>query len=89
MIALAILAFLIGAVLGMRWRVLVLLPTSGSIVAAAIVFDLLMSHAGLVATASCLAVILFTHQAGYLFGALVCAYFSHGERSTVVARARV
>lgn len=88
MIALAILAFLVGAVLGMRWRVIVLIPTSGSIVAAAIAFDLLLSHAGLAATVSCLAVILFAHQSGYLFGALIRSYFSYGERSTLVARAR-
>ena len=89
MIAVAILAFLVGAVLGMRWRVLILLPTSASIAAAAIAFDLLMSHAGLAATVSDLAVILFAHQTGYLFGALVRGYFSYGERTSLVARARV
>lgn len=89
MIALAILAFLVGAVLGLRWRVLVLLPTCGTIVVAAIAFDSLMSHAGLMATVSYLAVILFAHQAGYLFGALVRSYFAYGERTTFVARARI
>src|SRR6202000_1645570 len=70
-IPLAVLAFLVGAVLGMRWRVLVLIPTSGSIVAAAIAFDLLLAHAGLAATVSCLAGILFAHQSGSFFGDLM------------------
>ena len=88
MIALAVLVFLIGAVLSVRWRAFVLLPTSGSIVAVAIALDL-TSHAGLAATMSHIVLTLFAHQSGYLCGALIAGYFTHRERDNFVARARV
>lgn len=88
MIALTVLAFLIGAVLSVRWRAFLLLPTSGSIVAVAIALGL-MSHAGLAATISHIVLTLFAHQSGYLCGALICGYFTVRERTGVVTRARI
>ena len=88
MIALAVLAFLIGAILSVRWRAFVLLPTSGSIAAVAIALGL-MSDAGLAATMSHVVLTLFAHQSGYLCGALISGYFTHRVRDNFVARARI
>lgn len=91
MLPLAIFAFLVGAVLGMRWRVLVLLPTCLLFAAAAITVNLIASHAALAAIVFDIAAILSAHQAGYLFGAMVRSYFAYGarRRADIPARARV
>ena len=90
MIALAIFAFLVGAVLGMRWRVLVLIPTCAVLAASSAAFDLLTHQTGLTAIVVRVAAMLLAHQAGYLFGALIRGHFAYGarQRADLMARAR-
>jgi hypothetical protein len=90
MIPVAIFAFLVAAVLGMRWGVLVLIPTCAVIAASFTTFELLTHQTGLMTVASRLAAILLAHQIGYLFGALIRGYFAYGarQRADLVTRTR-
>jgi hypothetical protein len=91
MIPFAILSFLVGAVLGTRWRVLMLLPTCAALVAATIIFGLVVSRLEVMTIALDVAMILLTHQTGFLFGALVRGYLAFGARQRVapIAKARI
>jgi hypothetical protein len=88
MIPLAILAFLIGAVLAMRWRVLVLIPTCVVLAASSTAFDLLTHQTGMMTLR--VAAILLAHQIGYLFGALIRGYFTYvaKQHTHLLAKAR-
>lgn len=88
MIPFAILAFLVGAVLGMRWRVLILIPTCTLLAIAAVAIDLIPSGPGLATIVLDVVTILVAHQAGYLFGALAHGYLAHGPRERAALRAR-
>jgi hypothetical protein len=87
MISFAVSAFFCGAVLGMRWRVLVLLPSSAALVLATIAASAFGRELGLGATTLNALAMLLAHQSGYLFGAAIHAYLLHARAHTdLVAR---
>jgi hypothetical protein len=87
MISFAVSAFFVGSVLGMRWRVFVLLPTSTALALATIAASFFGLKLGFAATALNLLAMLLAHQAGYLVGATIRALLvQQREHPNVVAR---
>jgi hypothetical protein len=79
MTSLAIYAFLTGAALGLRWRVLVLLPAC-LVFGTATLVTLLLQGSGLISGALWTFAVLAIVQVGYLMGSIGHGLVGHGAK---------